>query len=164
MLALVTVDGGLSLVESGCAAAATAPVALLFAAVVELVEVAEGDGVGVETAGLGGGLVLEFELELGLVSWTLPTLLFSPVKKTVQVLSPPPTVLLAMTRSIIGNRRTFISWESLAICATVRVGGLTARRRQQIATITIRPACHGHDRFVQSDALLLAVPRGLPSI
>lgn len=95
MAALVTVDGVLSLVVSGCAAAAgaAATVGLLFAAEVGVVAGDVDDG---ETAGLGAGVGSESELEPELESSALPTLLSSPVSKTDQVLSPPPIEALAI--------------------------------------------------------------------
>lgn len=95
--ALVIVDGVLSLVVSGCAAAAAGAVGLLLAAGPELVVVDADDGETADdgkTAAVGDGL--ESELELG--SCALPTLLFSPVSDTVQVLSPPPRCALALAK------------------------------------------------------------------
>lgn len=98
MLALVMVDGGLVVVESGCATAAAGPVGLLLAEGLGVVEVDvddDDDGDGVEAGASGGGLGLGSELESEPESGTLPTLLSSPVKDTDQVLSPPPVFSLA---------------------------------------------------------------------
>lgn len=129
-------DGGLSLVVSGCCAAAAVAVTvgLLFAE-----EVAAGSG-GVddgETAGLGAGLESESELESELGSWALATLLSSPVSNTVQVVSPPPIEALAITKGVSRVGRTFIVWVTLAACAALRVRGFATRYWQQIATPTI---------------------------
>lgn len=97
MAALVTVDGVLSLVVSGCVAAAAGAVTvgLLFAAEVGVVA---GDVDDRETAGLGAGLDSESEPESELESSALPTLLSSPVSNTDQALSPPPIELLAIAK------------------------------------------------------------------
>lgn len=94
VLARVIVDGGLSLVVSGWGAAAAA-------ALLEGVGLAAGLGVVAEdvAGGLGEGAtfgdVLGWESESEsaselFASWALPTLLFSPVNKSDQALSPPP--------------------------------------------------------------------------
>lgn len=101
--ALVIVVCGLSLVESGCATGAAVLVGLLLAVGLEVVELNVDDG---EAVALEDGMESELESEPGLESWALPTLLFSPVKDTDHLLSPPPTEALAMKEWC--NKRTYI--------------------------------------------------------